>query len=191
MFGIFVGCIVVGFIAAIVYGSYLIKLTRVYNDEFYFPVATNTVEVPNDWDIQPLIDVRVGRGTVCPYGMEPVFDRNWYGLHLACDCSKSDSMFNEDFQIGVTCEIRSGCATILAYPAIRQDIHDNDVLICGVRDGYPYRTMGRVINEQGDCPEGMKPCIENQKSIENIICYQEDLLDDYCPITSLLFVPTD
>ena len=130
--GFAIGCILICFVTAIIYGTYLVKKSKVYDEDFFFPVATNTIEVSKDWNTQPLIDIRVGKGTECPFGMEPIFTRNWYGLHLACDCSKSDNIFSSDFQLGVTCEVRSGCATILAYPAIRQEIHDNSQLICGV-----------------------------------------------------------
>ena len=48
--GLLVGCILTCFITAILYGTYLVKKSKVYNEEFHFPIATNTIEVAKDWN---------------------------------------------------------------------------------------------------------------------------------------------
>ena len=49
--GIGIGAILASFISAIVYGTYFIKESRLFDEEFVFPMATNTVEVPKDWNM--------------------------------------------------------------------------------------------------------------------------------------------
>ena len=111
----FIVCCIAGFITAIAYGSYLINTSKHYNEDFHFPIATNVADVAADWSTIPLVDIQVGSGYNCPLGSEAIFNRNWYGLHLACDCTGSDTWYSSgDFQIGHGCEVRSGCATILA-----------------------------------------------------------------------------
>ena len=80
-------CTIFSFITAVAYGSYLIKRSNTMHDEFEFPIATNIVDVSDDWSTIPIVDIRVGEGSKCPIGSEAVFERIWYGLHLACDCT--------------------------------------------------------------------------------------------------------
>ena len=66
-------CTIFSFITAVAYGSYLIKRSNTMHDEFEFPIATNTVDVAEDWSTVPIVDIRVGEGYKCPSGSEAVF----------------------------------------------------------------------------------------------------------------------
>ena len=118
--GVVIACFAIGFLTAIFYGSYLVDISKTYDIDFSFPIATNIVDVPEDWTTMPLVDIRVGVGSKCPMGSEPLFERNWFGLHLACDCRKSASISTR-FLIGKGCVIPS-CDTVLAQPFVRQEI---------------------------------------------------------------------
>ena len=80
-------CTIFSFITAVAYGVYLIKRSNTMHEDFDFPMATNTVDVAEDWSKIPVVDIRVGEGTRCPLGSEAVFQRVWYGMNLACDCT--------------------------------------------------------------------------------------------------------
>ena len=52
----------------------------------------------------------------------------------------------------------------------------------------PFVDLYRAEDDQGTCPRGTSPCIKNQKTVENIICYPEDQHEDYCPVTDIRVV---
>ena len=181
----------VGFLFTLAIGSYFKHFAKNYEEKFEFPLATNTADIPTDWTTLPFVSMLVTEEDECPRGSDPVFERPWYGLELGCDCTREDRDWG--FIAGRACRPKSkesDCETVEPWPAMRQIVrYSENHLICGIRGGKSFLDLQRVTDNNGNCPERTIPCIANQETIENIICYPTS--GDYetdCPITDLLIV---
>ena len=63
----------------------------------------------------------------------------------------------------------------------------NGKVICGTRGGKSFERIDRPDFDSKACPEGTSKCSEIT-SIENTVCYPDDLHSTHCPITYIEIV---
>ena len=66
----------------------------------------------------------------------------------------------------------------------------NKKTVCGILGGKPFLEVDRVNPLDKKCLAGMARC-SNVTNDENSICYPKDRLDDFCPVTGIVFYKKD
>ena len=60
----------------------------------------------------------------------------------------------------------------------------NGKIICAEKGGDTFEKVRRPDSETGLCPDGTSPCSKST-SVENTVCYPEELHESSCPITEI------
>ena len=113
----------IGFLFTLGIGSYFKYFANHFDEKYDFPIVSNVADIPTDWSTIPLVDILVTDEDECPSGSEPIFQKIWYGLYLACDCTLEDP--DEGLIEGRACKTKGGetnCNTIEARPPVIQNV---------------------------------------------------------------------
>ena len=116
-------------------------------------------------------------------GEEPIFSYMHEGVDNGYFCTNktnaTDQFVSKDWAYGYDCEY------IYGFPEV-EITSFKDVMLCGVRGGYPYYNVTRVNLTSNLCPTGTVPC-SNETDPEHTVCYTPDIADYSCPIIDLRF----
>ena len=150
-----------------------------------------------DWQKEPFTELKVVDTNTCGQGFEPVYEKTFYGLDVACDCLgifdrwiPYDNTFILESRGCIYNETRAGCTD--ADPMMPYYMNRiQDKLLCGkVGSSLPYANITRVDPTTLNCTDGLVECID--RTVPDYTPDVQTCIDpekgQECPITDIKFV---
>ena len=134
----------------------------------------------------PFVDITVTDAWYCDQTTQmEVYTRPWYGLDLACDCTRkcdTDSEGNDadwcyTMVLDQECDKqmkKNKCKQVEPWPLIWQSQFLGK-RICGTLGGDPFANVTRPDAATLECPSGTSPCLTTTVANETL-CYPPDQL---------------
>ena len=156
-------------IVVIVTGTMCIKNFEEYDtfERVGIDQLTNVYAMGRDWQKEPFTELKVVDTNTCGQGFEPVYEKTFYGLDVACDCLgifdrwiPYDNTFILESRGCIYNETRAGCTD--ADPMMPYYMNRiQDKLLCGkVGSSLPYANITRVDPTTLNCTDGLVECID-------------------------------
>ena len=101
-------------------------------------------DMGRDWQRKTFTDIEVrDKNEGCRYGWEPIYNRIFYGIEIACDCLGRYGRYldtENEFVQGKACDTnqtRYGCGQVNPFPAVYMHVLD-EKMPCGLASGPTF-----------------------------------------------------